>query len=130
MEEETEKQGGFLKYLIIILIILVVVFLSQQAYFQGWGKTVISNAQEKAGAYLSKGSNWAVDNVLPQVNDKVQSGGEAIQSAVDQQKNNISESSESITESITEKISNYFSGISDSIFHPGENNNCPAPVNQ
>jgi len=123
-EEQNQNKGGFLKYFIIILVILVALFLSQQAYLQEWGKTVVSNTQQKAGAYLSKGSNWAVDNVLPQVNDKVQSGGEVIQNGVDNSTQNISDAKETITE----KISNYFTGIKNSIINPGESQDCQTSV--
>jgi len=39
-------------------------------------------------------------------------------------KNDINQEKNKISGSIRKKIENYFSGIANSIIHPGENNNC------
>ena len=108
-------------YIILITVILIAVFFSQQAYSRAFGKSAISAVANQAGAYVSKGSDWVISKIYPKIDQEVQKRGEAIQNEVNQQKEKITENSENI---IT-KIGNYFSGISDSILHPGENNNCP-----
>lgn len=112
-----------IKYISIIIIILVVVFLSQQAFFKGTEKTFISNAGDQIKTYLSKGSDWVASNVYPKISGEVQKRGDAIKEEINQEKQKVSES-------IGEKIKNYFSGISDSVFNPGklkqnQNQNCP-----
>jgi hypothetical protein len=111
-----EEEKGFIKYFIIIIIILIVAFLSQQAYTRGIGKTLISNATSQAQAYMAKGSSWVVSNVYSKISGEVQKREEAIKTDVTQEKNKVSEN-------IGKKISNYFSGVSNSVLHPG-NNTC------
>jgi hypothetical protein len=94
-----------IKYILIIIIVLVVVFLSQQAYSGRFGKTLVSDAANQAGAYLAKGSSWVISTIYPKISDQVQNGGFAI-------KNGLT------------KTENYFSGIANSVLHPGQNNNC------
>ncbi len=135
-EEQNQNSGGFLKYLIIILIILTVAFLSQQAYFQARGKTIISNAQNQAGAYLSKGYSWTANNIVPKVDglagqpQETQSGGEAVQNTINQSTQNSAQNISDEIKSIPEKISDYFSGIKDSIINPGTPQNCPGQSTQ
>lgn len=117
------KGKSFIKYIVIIIIILVVIFLSQQAYFRGTERTFISDAASQASAYLSKGSDWVMSNVYPKISGEVQKRGEIIQTEVNKEKNKVSEN-------ITTKIGNYFSGITESILHPGENNNCQTQPSQ
>ena len=105
----------FIFYIIAIIIILVVVFLSQQAYFRAVGENLISDATNQAGAYLANGSNWVISKVYPKISGEVQKRGDIIQTEINQEKNKI-------TENILEKTKNYFSGITNSILHPGENN--------
>lgn len=114
-----QQEKGFIKYIAIIAVILVVVFLSQQAYSKGIGGTLVSDATDKAKAYLAEGSNWAMSNIYPKISGEVQKRGEAIKSDVNQEKNKVSEN-------IGQKISNYFSGVANSIVHPGQNN-CTTP---
>ena len=118
------EQTGFIKYFIIIIVILAVVFLSQQAYSRGFGKALISNATGQAEGYLSKGSNWVLSRIYPKISGEVQKRGDIIKNEVTQEKNKVSEN-------IGTKISNYFSGVTNSILHPGQTNSCtpqPSPV--
>jgi hypothetical protein len=113
------RERGFTKYIVIIIVILVVVFLSQRAYLFKKGNTFtfVSDAMSQAQAYLAKGSGWVSDNVFPKISGEVQKRGDMIKSEVNKEK-------EKVSENIGEKIQNYFSGIADSVLHPGENNNC------
>ena len=112
-----EKEKGFIKYIIIIAVIIGFVFLSQQAFSRGFGKNLVSDATDQAKAYVAKGSNWVVSNVYSKIAGEVQNRGDVI-------KNEINKEKGKITENILQKAENYFSGIKDSILHPGENNNC------
>jgi len=121
---------SLIKYSVIIVAILLVVFLGQQAYFREMGKTLVSATAGQAAAYLAKGSNWVTSAIyqkisgLPeQAGQELQKRGEAIQNEVAQQ---VEQQKEKISENILDKTKNYFSGISDSILHPGENNCLPA----
>lgn len=105
-----------------IVAVLAVVFLSQQSYFKGSKIPLISNAANLANEYMAKGSNWAMSNLYAKVSGQVQSGGDIIQNGVDQTKEKIEKISDS-AKNIPEKISNYFSGIGNSILGK-ENNNC------
>ncbi len=103
--------------IIAIIIVLVVVFLSQQAYFRGIGKTLISDATNQAKAYLAKSSGWAMSKIYPTISQDVQNRGDMIKNEVNQEKNKVSEN-------IGTKIGNYFSGVANSILHPGASQNC------
>lgn len=104
-------------YIILIIVILVLLFLSQQAYSRWIGKTLISDVTSQAGAYLAKGSDWVMSNIYPKISGEVQNRGEMMQTEINQAK-------QKVTEDILKKIGNYFSGIENSILHPGESNNC------
>jgi len=108
-------------FIILIVVILAALFFSQQAYSDAIGKTLIFGAKDQIGAYLTKGVNLLTAGVYSKVSEQVQSGGEAIQNSINQQKEKISKT--------ISGAENYFSGIAESILHPGENNNCP-PVPQ
>ena len=115
---------GAIKYTFIIIVILVVVFLSQQAYSKGREKTLVSDATDQAKAYLAEGSNWVISNVYPKISGEVTKRGDIIKNEVTQEKNKVSEN-------IGEKIKNYFSGVAESIAHPGTPQNCqPAQPTQ
>ncbi|MGA2417651.1 MAG: hypothetical protein ABSF55_00165 [Candidatus Staskawiczbacteria bacterium] len=107
----------FIFSIIVIVIILIVVFLSQQAYFRGIGKTLISDATNQASAYTAKASNWAISTIYPKISGEVQARGDMIKNEVGQEQKNVSEN-------IGQKISNYVSGITNSILHPGTSQNC------
>ena len=97
------------------------VFLSQQAYSRGIGKTLISDATSQAKTVLGQGTNWAMANIYPKITGEVQARGDAIKSDVGQEQKNVSQN-------ISQKISNYISGITNAITHPGTPQNClPAP---
>lgn len=106
--------------IIAIVIVLAVAFLSQKSYFNGTEKTFIYGATDQAKLYLAKGVNWATSTVYPKINEETQKRGDIIKNEVDKEKQKISEN-------IGQKISNYFSGVSDSILHPGTPQNCPKP---
>jgi hypothetical protein len=103
-----------------IVTVLAIVFFSQQAYSKAVGKTLISAATDQASAYLAKGSNWVTANVISKIGGEVQSRGDAIKNEVTQEKNKVSEN-------ILQKVGNYFSGVGNSITHPGTPQNCPTP---
>jgi predicted PurR-regulated permease PerM len=102
---------------IAIIIVLVVAYFSQKAVFTGSGNTLISGATNQAKDFLSKGSDWVMTNIYPKISGEVQKRGDMIKDEVNSEK-------EKISESIGEKISNYFSGVTDSILHPGTPQNC------
>ena len=102
-----------------IIVVFVVVFLSQQAYTRGFGKTLVLDATNQAKAVLAQGSNWAMANVYSKITGEVQARGDMIKSEVGQEQKNVSQN-------IGQKISNYFSGVENSIIHPGTPQNCPA----
>ncbi len=99
------NEKGFIQYIVIIIIILAVVFLSQQPYFMGIGKKLYDQS-----------AAWVKANIYPRISSEVIKRGEAIKSEANQEK-------EKISESLGEKIKNYFSGVVDSVFNPGKNNN-------
>jgi len=109
-------------YIILIIIILVLVFLSQQAFSRGVVKTFVFDAANHVSAYLAKGSSWALSGIYPKISGLSAQAGEA-QKRGDAIKNEINQTTQKITD-IPKKIENYFSGITNSILHPGENNNC------
>ena len=109
----------FIKYIVIIIIILLVAFLSQKAYFWGNEKTFVSEATNQVSAYLAKGSNWVTSKIYPKVTGEVQNRGAIIKTEINQEK-------EKVSENIGEKISNYFSGVANSVVHPGTPQNCSA----
>lgn len=112
---------GIIKYIAVIIIVLLIAFFSQQAYYQGTEKTFISDAKNYAAAYLAKGSNWATSKIYPKVSGEVQKRGDII-------KNEIKQEKEKVSENIGEKISNYFSGVANSVMHPGDPQNCSTPT--
>ena len=118
-----QQEKGFIKYIVIIAVILVLVFLSQQAYTKATGKTLISAAMDQVGSYTTKGSNWIMSNIYPKITGEVQKRGEIIQNEVNQEK-------EKVSENIGKKIQNYFSGVTNSILHPGQETNCPTTAVQ
>jgi len=104
-------------YIVLIIVILVAIFFSQQAYSGVFGKKLISAATNQASALMAKGSNSAITGIYSKISEEVKNGGETIQNVINESKQKISDAEKN--------ISNYISGISDSILHPGENNNCP-----
>ncbi|OGZ79379.1 MAG: hypothetical protein A2358_00230 [Candidatus Staskawiczbacteria bacterium RIFOXYB1_FULL_37_44] len=117
------NEKGFIKYIVIIAVILAVVFASQQAFLKENQKTFVYGAMDQGKAYLAKGSEWVTSKIYPKISEEAQKRGEAIKNGVDQEKNKISEN-------IGEKISNYFSGVADSVLHPGTPQNCPTQPTQ
>ena len=106
----------FIFYIALIIIILVLLFLSQQAYSRKTGETLISAATDQVDSYIAKGSEWIKSNIYSKISGEAQSRGEMLKAEISQGK-------EKISENILSKVGNYFSGISNSIFHPGQNNN-------
>jgi predicted PurR-regulated permease PerM len=104
--------------IIAVIIVAAVVFLSQQAYLKVVGRTLISNATNQAKAYLADGTNWAVSKIYPTISGEVQAKGDMI-------KNEIGQAQQNVSENIGKKISNYVSGISNAVVHPGTPQNCP-----
>ena len=117
------KEKGIIKYIVIIIIILAAVVLSQLSYFSKMGKDLFSGASDKYGAsdsYWAKGANWVKDNIFSKISGEVQKRGDKVKEEFTGQK-------EKATETIGEKIKNYFNGIVDSVFHPG-NDKTEAPT--
>ena len=112
-----EQQQGSIKYIVIIIVILLIAFFSQQAYSASTGKTLISDATGQASAYLAQGSNWAMSKIYPKVDGAVEKRGDMIKNEVTQEKQKVSEN-------IGTKIENYFSGVANSVVHPGTPQNC------
>ena len=106
---------------IIVIIILAGVFLSQQAYSKGVGQNLISDATSQAQKVLAQGANWAMANVYPKITGEVQTRGEVIKKEVGSEQKKVSEN-------IGQKISDYFSGVSNAITHPGTPQNCSTPT--
>ena len=110
-------QKSIIISIIAIIIILVVAFLSQQAYSRGVAKTIVSAATNQASTYVGKGSDWVISKIYPKISGEVQKRGDIIKNEVNQEKNKVSQN-------IGEKISNYFSGVANSVIHPGTPQNC------
>ena len=104
-----------------IIFILAVVFLSQQAYSGAVGKTLIFDATNRVKSYLADGSNWAISNIYPKIAGEVQAKGDMIKSAVG---NTVGQAQQNVSENIGKKISNYVSGITNAVVHPGTPQNC------
>lgn len=117
-------QAGFIKYALIIVAILVVVFLGQQAFFKGAGERIISGASNQIRTFMAKGSDWAASATLPLISGGVEKGKEAISSATSE----VNEQKEKISETVTEKITNYFSGVANSIMGKTNPPACPCPA--
>ncbi len=109
--------------IVAIIIVLVIVFLSQQAYLRGFGKTLVSDATNQAQSYLAKGSDWAMAKIYPTISGEVQKRGDII-------KNEVNQGKQKVSENIGQKISNYFSGVADSVLHPGTPQNCQTQPTQ
>ena len=105
--------------IIMVVVVLAVIYLSQQAYTRAVGKTMILDATNKAGAYLSQGTNWAASKIYPKITGEVQAKGDMVNAAVGTAQKNVSEN-------VAQKISNYFSGVANAVAHPGTPQNCPA----
>jgi hypothetical protein len=116
-------QKKLIFYIILIIVILVLLFLSQQAYSRWIGKTLISDATNQAEAYLAKGSNWVMSKIYPAISGEVQKRGDMIPFEINQ-------IGQKIGVDIPNKIKNYFSGVVNSILHPGQSNNCPTQPSQ
>ena len=97
---------GFIKYLVIIIGIMGLVFLSQQALVGSVVKDFVYKGADIAKSGTQRAYDWAVAAIYPKFSTEAQKRGEVINEQVSQQKENIS------------NVSNYFSGISDSIFDP------------
>ena len=102
--------------IIAIIVILVVVYLSQQPYFGGFGKTLVSDATNKAQAVLTKGYNSAMSAIMPKISNPIHNGGEVIQNGVNGVKQKISDTQKN--------IQNYFSGIQNAV-EGKSNSSCP-----
>jgi hypothetical protein len=112
---------GFIKYTVIIAVILGIAFLSQKIYTWENAKTFLTEIPDQTGAYLKNAYKASKDTILPKIGGEVGKGKEAIADGIEQQKQKVSEN-------ISEKIKNYFSGIGESIVHPGTPQNCPEPT--
>jgi len=119
---------GLIKYIVIIIIILVAVFFSQQAFFREIGKNLMSGVTKQASQYMVKGSNWTASTVMPKISGAVQNISGAVQNGGDAIKKEIVQEKQNVSENIGQKISNYFSGVTESVLHPGTPQNCPAPA--
>lgn len=111
------NEKGFIQYIVIIAVILALVFLSQKLFSHSNESTFITKATDQVKAYLATGSNWAMSKIYPTISGEVQKRGDMIKNEVNQEKNKVSEN-------IGQKISNYFSGVTDSVLHPGTPQNC------
>ena len=111
------SKKGLIKYIVIIGVIFSAVFLSQQGYISSKSNsfTFVNSTVKQAEPYMAKGSGWVLDKVFPSISGEVQKRGEMVSEGLNEQK-------EKVSENISEKISNYFSGVKESILHPGENN--------
>lgn len=115
MPNSMEKK--IISYILIIAVILIIVVLSQMPFFGQWGKRATSKITEPVQNYLTKGSSWVSGSIVPTISGEVQKRGEMIKNEVNQEKQKVSEN-------ILQKVGNYFSGITNSIVHPGSPQNC------
>lgn len=104
--------------IIAIIIILAIFYFSQKPWLWGNEKTFIHSAIDQGKAYAQEGSNWVMSKIYPKISEEAQKRGEMIKNEVNQEKQKVSEN-------IGEKISDYFSGVADSVLHPGTPQNCP-----
>jgi len=118
------KKSNSIKYFVIIIVILTIVFISQQSYFEDFGEDWGINTSGLVSGYWAKGSSWVAEHVYPKAVEEIENRGEVVKKELEEKK-------EFASEKISEKIKNYFSGIVDSVIHPGEDNinsnnqNCP-----
>jgi hypothetical protein len=103
-------------YIVGIVAVLGIVFVSQQGIFSDFGQA----AQAAISGYWAKGANWASDNAYQPLSDEVQKRGEIAGDEINSGK-------EKISENVLQKVGDYFSGIADSIVHPGNNSCEPEP---
>ena len=103
-------------YIVGIVAVLGIVFVSQQGIFSDFGQA----AQAAISGYWAKGANWASDNAYQPLSDEVQKRGEIVGDEINSGK-------EKISENVLQKVGDYFSGIADSIVHPGNNSCEPKP---
>jgi len=115
-----QQEKGSTKYIFIVIVILIVVFLSQLPYFKGEGNTFVFQGASTPQDYLTKGSNWVKDSLYPKLSGEVEKRKDII-------KNEINSEKEKVSQTFGEKIKNYFSGVADSILHPGQTNCEPQP---
>jgi len=108
-----EKTNIF--YIVGIVAVLGIVFMSQQGFFNDFGQVT----QAALYGYWAKGTDWASDNAYQPLSAEAQKRGEIIEGEINSGK-------EKISENVLQKVGDYFSGIADSIVHPG-NNSCPVP---
>ena len=111
-----QQEKGFIKYIVIIGVIITIVFLSQLPYFREVGKNLTAKASDAVYGYWAKGADWATSVIYPKVSEEVKNRGEMI-------KNEITSEKDKISENVLQKVGDYFSGIADSVVHPG-NNSC------
>jgi len=95
------NQGGVIKYVLAIAVVLALVFLSQQTQYRQIGKNLFEKVESWVSPAAQKAYNWASENVFSKIGQNVQSGGEAIKNAAEEQKNNL-------MQGVWEKIKNYF----------------------
>lgn len=111
------KQKGFVKYIIGFAAVLAAAFFSQSGYFKQNVQNSFFKGSGPVQEFFAKGSNWVRDIIYPKITGEVEKRGDMIKTEVAQEK-------AKVTENVGEKIKNYFSGIGDSIFHPGSQQNC------
>ncbi len=99
-----ESGAGFIQILVINVIILAIllatVFLSQQAYFAPYGKTLYVKGVGQFNVYWLKLNYWADTNLYPRLSGEAGKGGQLITQEITKQKN-------SIAQSVWENIKNY-----------------------
>jgi len=107
------QERGFIQNIvvintIIVVMLLVTVFLSQQAYFSPYGKTVYLKGMGEFNVYWLKLNYWANTNVYPKISGEVEKGGQVVTQEIVKQKNNIAHSIwENIKKYFAEKFSKY-----------------------
>ena len=98
------KERGFIKNIVIIVALIVVVFLSQQAYFNEFGRKLYSQAEAQTKVYWTKVADWLKNNVYARVSGEVEQKSVVIQEEITKQKDNL-------VKNVWGNIKNYFANI-------------------
>lgn len=92
---------GVIKNGIIIIVILALAFISQQHFFDSYGKNTLSFAGQQASLYWHKVGEWFSATIYPRVQKEAAERGQPLKEEVEKQKDNA-------VKIIWENVKNYF----------------------
>ena len=110
------------------IAVVAITFLGQQrSYSKVFSQTLIPGLTNKTETALLEGTNWMMANIFPKIGEEAQNGGETVKNSIGSIGNVVEQTKQNISEKISEtqtKVSDYFSGIKNSIVNPAANKNC------